>query len=215
MSTVFGVLRLACVVLFTLSIPFMVRRRFKELGFPAWLLILLSVALGWVFPFAHKALERPMYRAVDREERLAAEEYVRHPPPPTRNADGSWEMAVDNPYGIGDWIPERYHPIESLLYGPVYLAMCWVAARAFFRSSPDARRRTLLISGGLLLAFWIAVIGYHVNPPDIFNDGILVDGWNPFFGPQLTLPLALFSAWLFAGWLPSALTRSPRRAGKQ
>ena len=216
MGIVFGVLRLACVVLFTLSIPLMVQKRLKNPGFPAWLLILLAVALGWVFPFAHKALERPMHQALDREERIAAEEYMRHPPPPIRNVDGSWETAVDNPYGIGDWISEDYHPVQSLLYGPVYLEICLVAAWVFFRRSPlGARRRILLISGAVLLAFWMAVVGYALNPPEIFNDGVLVNGWNPFFGPQLTLPLALLSGWLFVGWLPSALARSPGRVGKQ
>src|SRR3982074_395495 len=42
MGIVFGVLRLACVVLFTLSIPLMVRARFRNPEFPAWLLILLA-----------------------------------------------------------------------------------------------------------------------------------------------------------------------------
>jgi hypothetical protein len=151
-----------------------------------------------------------MHQALDREERLAAEEYMRHPPPPIKHEDGSSETAVDNPYGIGDWISEEYHPIESLLYGPAYLAICWVAASVYFRRSPlGTRRRILLISGGLLLGFWIAVIGYDVYPPEIFSDGILVNGWNPFFGPQLTLPLALLCAWLFGGWLPSVIVRSP------
>ena len=187
MGIVIGVLRLACVVLFTLSIPLMVRKRIKNPRFPAWLVILLAVALGWAFPFAHKALERPMHQALDREERLAAEDSVRHPPPPIRNADGSWETTVVNPYDIGDWISEDYHPVQSLLYGPAYLATCWVAAWVFFRCSPlGARRRILLISGAVLFAFWISVVGYALHPPEMFNDGVLVNGWNPFFGPQLT-----------------------------
>jgi hypothetical protein len=215
MGMVFGVLRLACVILFTLSVPLMVRARFRNPEFPAWRLILLAIALGWIFPFAHKMLERPMHQEFDWEERAAAEEYMRHPPPPIRNADGSWETVVENPYGFGDWIAEDYHPIESLLYGPAYLVVCWFAARVFFRRSPfEARSRILLIAGAVLLTFWIAVVGYVTNPPEIFSDGILIDGWNLFFGPQFTLPLAVLTAWLLVGWLPGALARSLGRKGK-
>jgi hypothetical protein len=216
MGIVFGVLRLACVVLFTLSVPLMVRARFRNPEFPAWLLILLAIASGWIFPFAHKTLERPMHQEFDREARVAAEEYMRHPPPPIKNADGSWETAVENPYGIGDWIAEDYHPVESFLYGPAYLVVCWVAAWVFFRRSPsEARSRILLISGAVLLTFWIAVVGYVINPPEIFSDGILINKWNLFFGPQLTLPLALLTAWLSVGWLPGALARSLVRIGNR
>jgi hypothetical protein len=216
MGIVFGVLRLACIILFTLSVPLMVRARFRNPEFPAWRLILLAIALGWIFPFAHKMLERPMHQEFDREERVAAEEYMRHPPPPIKNADGSWETVVDNPYGSGDWIAEDYHPVESLLYGPAYLVVCWFAAWVFFRpSSFEARSRVLLISGAVLLTFWIAVAGYVIKPPEIFSDGILVNGWNLFFGPQLTLPFALLTACLLVGWLPDALARSLGRNGKQ
>jgi hypothetical protein len=218
MGIVLGVLRLACVILFTLSVPLMVRARFRNPEFPAWRLILLAIALGWIFPFAHKMLERPMHQELDREERLAAEEYMRHPPPPPppiKNADGSWETVVENPYGIGDWMEEDYHPVGSLLYGPAYLVVCWAAAWVFFRRSPfEARNRILLISGAVLLTFWIAVVGYVIKPPEIFSDGILINGWNLFFGPQLTLPFALLTAWLLVGWLPGALSRSLGRIGK-
>jgi hypothetical protein len=30
-------------------------------------------------------------------------------------------------------------------------------------------------------------------------------GWNPFFGPQLTLPLAVLTGWLVAAWLHTGL----------
>jgi len=217
MGIVFGVLRLACVILFTLSVPLMVRARFRNPEFPAWRLMLLAIALGWIFPFMHKMLERPMHQELDREQRVAAEEYMRHPPPPIKNADGRLEeTVVENPFGIGEWITEDYHPIESLLYGPAYLVVCWVAAWVFFRRSPfEARSRILLISGAVLLTFWIAVVGYVINPPEIFSDGILINGWNLFFGPQLTLPLALLTAGLLVGWLPGALARSLGRIGKQ
>lgn len=218
MGIVLLVLRLACVLLFTVSIPLMVRQRLRNASVPAWLLISLAIALGSGCPFAHKTLERPMHRAFDREERLAAEEYMRHPPPPphpTRNAAGDWETAVDNPLVLGDWFPEDYHPVVSLLYGPAYLAICWVAGWVFSRRTPaGARRRILLISVGVLLAFWIAFAGYLINRPAIFNDGVLVREWNAFFGPQLTVPLALLIAWLFAGWLPSALAPPLGRVGK-
>jgi hypothetical protein len=216
MGIVLEVLRLACVILFTLSVPIMVRARFRNPQFPAWRLILLAIAVGWILPFAHKTLERPMHEELEREQRVAAEEYMRHPPPPTKNADGSGETVVENPYGIGDWIEEDYHPVQSLLYGPAYLAVCWVAAWVFFRRGPfEARSRILLISGAVLLTFWIAVVGYVINPPGIFSDGILINGWNLFFGPQLTLPFALLTAWLLVGWLPGALARSVGRIGKQ
>lgn len=216
MGVLFEVLQLACVVLFTLLIPLLVRKRFRNPGFPTWQMILLAITLGWIFPFAHKTLERPMHQAYDREEQLAVEEYMRHPPPPIRNADGSYETTVDNPFGIGDWIAEEFHPVEALFYGPAYLALCWVAAWAFLSwSTFEARRRVLLISGAVLLTFWIAVVGYLMHPPAIFSDGIFVNGWNLFFGPQLTLPAALLTASLFVGWLPNALARLFGRAGKQ
>lgn len=111
MGVLFEVLQLTCVVLFTLLIPLMVRKRFRNPEFPTWQMILLAIALGWIFPCAHKTLERPMHQAFDREEWLAAEEYMRHPPPPIENAAG--ETVVENPFGVGDWIAEDYHPIES------------------------------------------------------------------------------------------------------
>jgi hypothetical protein len=218
MGNVFEVLRVACVILFTLSVPLMVFARFRNPEFPFWGLILFAIALGWIFPFSHKMLERPMHREFDREQRVAAEEYVRHPPPPNalKNADGSQETVVENPYGIGDWIAEDFHPVESLLYGPAYLAVCWAAAWVFFRRSPfKARSRILLISGAVLITFWIAIVGYVINPPAIFSDGKLVNGWNLFFGPQLTLPFALLTAWLLVGWLPGTLARSLGRTGNQ
>lgn len=216
MGLLFAVLRLACVLLFTLLIPLLVRKRFRNPGFRTWRIVLLAVALGWIFPFAHKMLERPMHQAFDREEQLAAEEYMRHPPPPIRNADGSYETAVDNPYGMVDWISEDFHPVQALFYGPTYLLMCWVAAGALSRRSAfEARSRILLISGAVLLTFWIAVVGYVINPPAIFSDGIFANGWNSFFGPQLTLPAALITAWLFFGWLPGALAHLLGRVSKR
>jgi hypothetical protein len=138
----------------------------------ARLLILLAIALGWIFPFAHKTLERPMHQELDREERVAAEEYMRHPPPPIKNADGSWETAVDNPYGIGDWIAEDYHPVESLLYGPAYLVVCWVAAWVFFRRSPsEARSRILLITGAVLQRLAAQLIRFTEKQRQIQRDG--------------------------------------------
>jgi hypothetical protein len=65
--------------------------------------------------YAHVSLRAPMIHAFDRAEREAAEEYLRHPPPP------SIETSVDNPYGIGEYLPEVNHPVGSLIYGPVYL----------------------------------------------------------------------------------------------
>ena len=48
--------------------------------------------------YAHVSLRAPMIHAFDRAEREAAEEYLRHPPPP------SIETSVDNPYGIGEYL---------------------------------------------------------------------------------------------------------------
>jgi hypothetical protein len=201
-----GVLRLACVVLFTASIPLLVLARFKYSKFPAWLPIILATAMGWILPYTHMSLRAPMIREMDRKERMAEEEYMRHPPPPIQNPDGS--VTVENPFGIGDYLPEEYHSVASLLYGPVYLMGCWPAAWLFFRrSAPRLRRRMLLVSVAVLLAAWAAIIGdlIKIRPPRIFSDEVFIYGWNHFFGPQLTLPLAMLIAWLMVAWLPTAL----------
>jgi len=203
---IFAVLRLTCIVLFTASIPVLVLVRFKYSKVPAWILIALATASGWCLVYAHMSLRAPMLHAFDRAERQAAEEYMRHPPPPIRNPDGSW--TVDNPYAIGDYLPEVYHPVASLIYGPVYLAGCWFGAWLFFRrSSPDQRRRLFLVSIGVVLIEWTAIICEPLKPPAIFSDEVLIYGWNPFFGPQLTLPLALIAAWLIGSWLPVVAAR--------
>jgi hypothetical protein len=85
---------------------------------------------------------------------------------------------------MGDWISEDFHPVQALFYGPTYLLMCWVAA-FLRRSAFAARSRILLIAGAVLLTFWIALVGYVINPPAIFSDGIFVNGWNPFLDPSL------------------------------
>jgi hypothetical protein len=82
MDSVFEVLRVACVISFTLSVPLMVFARFRNPEFPVWGLTPFAVALGWIVPFSRKILERPMHREFDREQRVAAEEYMRHPRPP-------------------------------------------------------------------------------------------------------------------------------------
>jgi hypothetical protein len=210
MGDFIALLRITCVILFTLSIPVIVRTRFRNHQMSASRLLLYATALGWIFPFAHKMLEHPMHQAWDREQVAAAEEHMRHPPPPINGVVGHSEtVVVDNPYGIGDWITEEYHPVASLLYGPAYLAVCWIAAWVFVhRTRFEARSRILLVSGSLLLTFWIAVVGYEISPPTIFSDGVFIRGWNHFFGPQLSLPLAVFAGWLLAEWLPVYLDRT-------
>jgi len=157
----------------------------------------------------YMSLRAPMIREMDREERMAQEEYMRHPPPPIQNPDGS--VTVENPFGFGDYLPEEYHPVASLFYGPVYFMGCWPAAWLFFRRCTHGqRRRILLVSVGVLLVEWAAILGImseliRIRPPEIFSDGVLIYGWNPFFGPQLTLPLAVLTAWLGVVWLPTAL----------
>ena len=131
---------------------------------------------------------------------------MRHPPPPIQNPDGS--ISIENPIGMGDYLPEEYHPVASLIYGPAYLMCCWRAAWLFFRRcAPSLRRRILLVSGGVILAEGTAILGelVKIRPPEIFSDEVLIYGWNPFFGPQLILPLAMLTAWLIAAWLPKAL----------
>jgi hypothetical protein len=202
----FAELRLVCIALFTASIPLLVLARYKCPEFPAWLLIVLATASGWLLPYAHISLRGPMIEQLNREERLAAEEYMRHPPPPIQNPDGS--ITIENPLGMGDYLPEEYHPVASLIYGPAYLMCCWLAAWILFRRcAPRLRRRILLVSGGVILTEWTAIVVelIRIRPPGIFSDGVLIFGWNPFFGPQLTLPLAVLIAWLVVAWLPSAL----------
>jgi hypothetical protein len=199
-------LRWACIVIFTASIPLLVLARYKYPEFPAWLLIVLATAMGWILPYAHISLRGPMIEQLDREQRAAEEEYMRHPPPPIQNPDGSY--TIENPFGIGDYFPEVYHPVASLTYGPAYLMCCWVAAWLFFRrSAPGVRRLILLVSGGVLLVEWAVFIGelIKIRPPAIFSDEVFIYGWNPFFGPQLTLPLAMLIAWLVVACLPTAL----------
>jgi hypothetical protein len=206
------VLRLACVVLFTTSIPLLVLARFKYSKFPAWLLITLATAVGWILPYTYMSLRAPMIRQIDRQERMAEEEYMRHPPPPIHNPDGS--VTIENPIGIGDLVPEVYHPVASLLYGPTYLVCCWLAARLFFlRCAPALRRRLLFVSIGALLVEWAAFISelIRIKPPAIFSDEVFIYGWNSFFGPQLTLPLAMFTAWLLVAWLPTVAAVFKRR----
>jgi hypothetical protein len=194
---IFGVMRLMCVLLFTVSIPLLALLRFKQSKFPAWLLIMVATSMGWLLPYAYMSLRAPMINELDRAEREAAEEHRRPPSPPIQNPDGSVETSVGNPYGIGDLVPEAYHPIASLLYGPAYLACCWLAAWLLFhRGVPAERRRLWLVSIGVLLIEWTAILTDLIKPPEIFGDGVLIYGWNPFFGPQLTLPLALVTAWL-------------------
>src|SRR5580698_8370271 len=102
------------ILLFTASIPLLVLARFKYSKFPAWLLLVLATVFGWFLTYAHMSLRAPMIHAFDRAERQAAEQYMRHPSPPIRNPDGGW--TVDNPYEIGDYLPEVYHPVASLIY---------------------------------------------------------------------------------------------------
>jgi hypothetical protein len=104
-------------------------------------------------------------------------------------ADGSW--AVIGP-GISEFWWEEYHPVTALIFGPSYLFGCWLAAWAFFRrSSPRLRRVIFLISIGVLLAAWTAILGELVNikPPVIFSDGVFIYGWNPFLDPSSTCRL--------------------------
>jgi hypothetical protein len=42
----------------------------------------------------------------------------------------------------------------------------------------------------------------------------LIYGWNPFFGPQLALPLAVLTTWLLVAWLPTALATALKRSIK-
>jgi hypothetical protein len=85
---------------------------------------------------------------------------------------------------------------------------CWLGAWLVFRrSSPSQRRHLLLVSIGVILIEWAAIICKPIHPPAIFSDEVLIYGWNPFFGPQLTLPLALITAWLVVTWLPAVASR--------
>ena len=69
----------------------------------------------------------------------------------------------------------------------------------------------MLVAGGVLLVEWAAIIGERIRPLEMFSDGVLIYGWNPFFGPQLTLPLAVLTGWLVAAWLPATLASILKR----
>lgn len=197
-------LQWACVAIFTVSIPLVVLARYRYPEVSAWHFIVLAAVLGWVLANAHAAIEHLWVDAERLEESAALHEAIRHPPPPVKMADGSW--VIIGP-GIGEFLWEEYQPVTAMMFGPAYLLGCWLAAWAFRRSSPRQRRTILLVSIGVLLAAWTAIVGelIKIKPPNIFGDGVFIYGWNPFFGPQLTLPLAVLTAWLVVAWLPSAL----------
>ena len=200
-------LQWACVAIFTASIPLVVLAQYKYPEFPAWHYIVLAAVLGWVLANAHTGIQHLWVDAERREEFAAFNEAIRNPQAPVLQPDGSW--IIDGP-GIADFLWEEYHPVTAIIYGPAYLLGCWLAAWAFFRrSSPRLRRAILLVSIGALLAAWTTILGelIKIKPPSIFSDGVSIYGWNPFFGPQLSLPLALLVAWLVVAWLPTALAR--------
>jgi hypothetical protein len=201
----FQLLQWACVAIFTVSVPLVVFARYRYPEFPAWHFILLAAVLGWVLANAHAGIQHLWVDAERHEELAAFDEFIRHPPPPVTEPDGS--VSIEGP-GIGDFLWEEYQPLTATIYGPAYFLGCWLAAWAFFRrSSPRLRRVILLVSIGVLLAAWIAILGepIKINLPDILSDGVFIYVWNPFFGPQLTLPLAVLTAWLVVAWLPTAL----------
>lgn len=208
-------LQLACVVIFTVSIPLLVLARYRYAEIPtARLLLVLATVLGWGLANAHAGLEHLWVDAERREEWAAFDQAIRHPPPPVELPDGSIE--IGNP-GIAEYLWEEYHPVTAIIYGPAYLGSCWLAAWAIFRrSSPGVRRPILLVSAGMLLAVWAAIIGelIKIKPPGIFSDGVFIYGWNPFFGPQLALPLAGLTTWLVVAWLPTALATALERSIK-
>jgi len=208
----FEALQLACVAIFTVSIPMVVLARYRYPELPAWYFIVLAAALGWVLANAHAGFQHLWVDAERQEELVAWHEAIRHPKPPIEMPDGSVESEVGP--GIGEYLWESYQPVTAIIYGPAYLLGCWLAAWAFFRSAPRLRRLILLVSGGVLLAGSTAILGelIKIKPPDIFSDGVFIYGWNPFFGPQLTLPLTLLTAWLVVAWLPAALATIFKRA---
>jgi hypothetical protein len=208
----FEELRSACVAVFTVSIPLLAVVRFKS-KFPVWLLIILSIALGWFLPYTHMSMREPMIRQADREHTAMQEEYERHPWPVTSATD-----PAKNPFSFGDFVPEPYHPVASLAYGPVYLMGCWLAAWLYFcRSGSGQRRQVLVVSVGVVLVEWAALFGYVVKstPRNAVIDTVLFNWWDRFFGPQLTLPLAMIVAWLVAAWLPTTAAAKLKRSIKR
>ena len=207
-------LQWACVATFTASIPLLVLAHYRYPESPARHFIVLAAVLGWVLANARAGIQHLWVDAERREEWIAFDEAVRHPPPPVLQPDGS---LVTNGPGIADFLWEEYRPVTATIYGPAYLLGCWLAAWAFYRrSSPHPKRTIMLVSLGVLLAAWTAILGelIKIKPPDIFGDGVFIYGWNPFFGPQLTLPLALLTAWLLVAWLPTTLARVSKRPSK-
>jgi hypothetical protein len=210
----FQELQWACVAIFTASIPLVVLARYRYPESPAWHFIVLATVLGWVLANAHAGIQHLWVDAERRGEFAAFDEAIRHPQSPVLQPDGSW--VIEGP-GIGEFLWEEYQPVAALIYGPAYLFGCWLAAWVFFRrSSPRLRRAILLVSICVLLAAWTAILGepIKIKPPDIFSDGVFIYGWNPFFGPQLTVPLAVLTAWLVVAWLPTALAGIFKRSIK-
>jgi hypothetical protein len=71
---IFGVMRLMCVLLFTVSIPLLVLLRFKHSKFPARLLIMLATSMGWLLPYAYMSLRAPTDFEITHFFSLRAEE---------------------------------------------------------------------------------------------------------------------------------------------
>src|ERR1700692_2170862 len=140
-------LQLACVIIFTVSIPLLVLARYRYTEIPtARLLIVIATVLGWGLANAHAGLEPLWVDAERREEWAAFDEAIRHPPPPVALPDGSIE--ISNP-GIGEFLWEEYHPVTAMIYGPAYLGGCWLAALGLFRrSTPPLRRAIFFVSAG-------------------------------------------------------------------
>ena len=63
----------------------------------------------------------------------------------------------------------------------------------------------LLISGGVLLLEWVTFLSEitKIKPTGIFGDNFFA--LNSFFGPQLTLPLAMLTAWLVVRCVATAV----------
>jgi hypothetical protein len=63
------------------------------------------------------------------------------------------------PFAFNDFVSEECHPVGSLLYGPVYLMGCWpVAWLCFRRSTLCQKRRIVLVSPGVILVEWAAIL---------------------------------------------------------
>ncbi len=188
------VLGIAFVACLWLGVPALLVARAKKPNLPWWVVVVSAVVIGWIAANGNVLVQ---HLAIDETRRL--EELCFSNPSPVKPheviaADGTSETVVDNPCGIGEWIVPRYEPTKGLLYGPLYLLVCslpyWlIMAR---RSAPGLTRQIVWLAAATFLVEWTAITSFLARGSH-FGEGYEMD---PYIWPPLTVPVALFTAWL-------------------